>query len=99
MDHGELNVPLAKRGDINRQLDAFKAKQAAEAKRAAKEQAQLTRELRERAKAVLAAMPAERIARIAQKAGLTANQAAKQLQSMAFFTPAKVLALAPAEAA
>lgn len=29
MDSAIVNVPLAKRGDINRQLDAYKAQQAA----------------------------------------------------------------------
>jgi hypothetical protein len=94
MDHGELNIPLAKRGDIDRQLDAYKATQAATAKRTAREQAQRTRELREQAKAVLAAMPAEQLARIASKGGVTVAQASKQLQSIAYFTPARIVALA-----
>lgn len=36
LDHGQLNIPLAKRGNIDAQLDAYKAKQAAEAKAAHK---------------------------------------------------------------
>lgn len=30
MDHGILNIPLAKRGDIDAQIDSYKAEKAAE---------------------------------------------------------------------
>jgi len=33
-DHGILNVPLAKRGNIDAQLDAYKAQQARDATQA-----------------------------------------------------------------
>ena len=36
LDHGMLNLPLAKRGNINAQLDAYKADQAGAQKAAAK---------------------------------------------------------------
>lgn len=93
MDHGELNVPLAKRGDIDRQLDAYKAKQAAAAKKTAREASMRNADLRMQAKAVLASMSDEQQARIAQKAGITVKQAAKQLRSMAYFAPALIVAL------
>jgi hypothetical protein len=93
MDHGELNIPLAKRGDIDRQLDAHFAKQEAAAKVVRKANAQLIREQREQAKAVLAAMPEEQLARIAAKAGITPKRAAKRLQGVAYFTPKQMIAL------
>jgi 2-polyprenyl-3-methyl-5-hydroxy-6-metoxy-1,4-benzoquinol methylase len=37
MDHGELNVPLSKRGDIDAQIDRYKKEQAAEAEKKRKE--------------------------------------------------------------
>jgi hypothetical protein len=93
MDHGVLNIPLAKRGDIDRQLDQYKAQQAATAKQAAREASKRTAALRIEAKAVLASMSEEQAARIAQKAGVTVAQARKQLASMAYFTPARIVAL------
>lgn len=36
LDHGLLNVPLAKRGNIDAQIDTYKARQAADAKAAHK---------------------------------------------------------------
>jgi hypothetical protein len=95
LDRGVLNVPLAKRGkDIDAQLDAYKAQQASDRKAAAKEAAKVNAALRVQAKAVLAAMSDEQVARIAAKASITVTQARKQLASIAYFTPRRVIALA-----
>jgi hypothetical protein len=93
LDHGMLNVPLAKRGDIDSQIDAYKRGVAAQSKAAAKVQAAQTKADRARAAEVLANMPAEQLARIAAKASITVTQARKQLASIAYFTPARVIAL------
>lgn len=93
MDHGVLNIPLAKRGDINAQLDAYKATKARADKALAKQCAAELRANRVRAAAVLDALPAEQVERIAAKASITVTQARKQLKSMAYFTPLRIIAL------
>ena len=94
MDHGVLNIPLAKRGNIDAQLDAYKREAIAQQKSAAKLKAAQRKVDRASAAEVLANMPAEQLARIAEKASLTVAQARKQLQSIAYFTPSRVIALA-----
>lgn len=91
MDHGILNIPLAKRGNIDAQLDAFKAKQATEKKAAAKAAAQTTAELRIRAKAIVAAMTAERIAELAEKTNSTPGKVRHFMQSAAHWKPEWVI--------
>lgn len=91
LDHGMLNVPLAKRGDIDAQLDTYKAEQAAEAKRAGKASAAQTAELRARAKAIVAAMTVERIAELAAKCKTTPAKVRSVMQSNAHWQPAMVI--------
>lgn len=95
-DHGELNVPLAKRGDINAQLDAYKRQAVARQRADAKVKAAQYKADRARAAEVLANLPADKLERIAQKASITVAQARKQLKSIAYFEPHKVIALATA---
>lgn len=94
-DHGVLNVPLSKRGDINAQLDRYKAEQLQAAARKAKAASALHREQGEQAKALVASWSDERCARICLRAGfkLTAKQARKKLLSQAHWSPAAVLAV------
>ena len=54
LDHGMLNVPLTKRGDINAQVDEYKAKQARTAAAARKESAVTMRANKALAKIALA---------------------------------------------
>lgn len=91
MDHGILNIPLAKRGDINAQLDAFKAEQAKAAKRAAKAHAGTMRELRARAKAIVENMTAERVCELADKCNTTPANVRNVMRSNAFWQPALVI--------
>jgi hypothetical protein len=94
LDHGVLNVPLAKRGNIDAQIDAYKRNADAQGKAAAKARAVQTKADRIRAAEVLANMSDEQLARIAAKASITVTQARKQLASIAYFTPSRVIALA-----
>lgn len=96
LDHGVLNVPLAKRGNIDAQIDKWKADQAKAAKAKAKDAAIHKAALRVQADAVLASMSQEQLARIAAKSKLTVAQARKKLQSIAYWTPAQVIALGAA---
>lgn len=96
-DHGVLNVPLSARGDINAQLDRYKAEQAQAAARKAKTANALHREQAEQAKALVASWSDARCVRILLRAGLklTAKQARKKLLSQAHWAPAAVLAVGP----
>lgn len=87
-DHGVLNLPLAQRGDIDRQIDAHKAT----LKRDAKAERKQFNADRAAAKLALAGFSDELIARLSAKAGLTVTQGKKKLSSMAYFEPSKILA-------
>lgn len=90
-DHGILNVPLSKRGDIDKQLDAYKADQARIAKAKARAVAADVKALAVTAKALVDGLSAERLATLAAKANLTPIQARKKLRSMAHWSPAFVI--------
>ncbi|MCW8037958.1 PLxRFG domain-containing protein [Acinetobacter entericus] len=91
LDHGALNVPLSKRGNIDAQLDQYK-----------KEQAALENEKREilkgnhadaqsTVKPMFEALSAEQIKIYANKAGIKPSEAKKELKSMAHWQPQKAL--------
>lgn len=90
-DHGTLNVPLAKRGDIDNQLDAYKAQVAATRKAEERKLAAELKTLRTEAKALVENTPADRLATLASESGLTITQARKKLRSMAHWSPAFVI--------
>ncbi len=71
LDHGILNVPLAKRGSgcINAQLDRFKAQQARDAKAERKVRAEQTRQNKSAAKALFAEVGALMIDACVAKGG------------------------------
>lgn len=98
LDHGVLNIPLSKRGDIDAELDAYKAQQAREAAVARKAAAATTKELRIAAKAAVASLTTEQLDAIAARIGSTRVQARNELRSMAHWTPGKALVLARLEA-
>ena len=86
IDHGMLNLPLAKRGCIDAQIDAYKAQKA----RNAKAEAKALHEARQQARAAVVAMSDERCIAFS-KGQMTAKQARAKLLSIARFTPAAVL--------
>lgn len=91
LDHGEMNLPLAKRygkGGMDAALDRYNAEQRAEAKAAAKARHQR----REEASAAVHALTAEHLERLAAKTGLTPRQAKQWLLSVAVSQPKLVLA-------
>lgn len=96
-DHGVLNAPLRQRGDINAQLDRYKAEQLQAAARNDKAAHALRREQGAQAKALVTSWSDERCMRICMRAGfkLTATQARKKLLSQAHWSPAAVLAVGP----
>ncbi len=93
LDHGVLNVPLIKRGDIDAAIDRYKAEQrAAERQRAAAH-----RVARADAKKAVAAIPAARIAEIAASTGSTPKKVSTWLNSMAHWQPEKAMRVAAKE--
>jgi len=99
LDHGILNVPLAKRHDIDRELDAYKAQQARVATAKAKESAVYTAAMRKQAKALVAAAPADLWDRIGKATGLKGSAARRLFTSEAHWSPAKVVAALSREVA
>lgn len=89
MDHGILNVPLSKRGNIDAQIDKHKAS----LKALEKERSKAFNAERARATAMLAGFDDAKIKRLADGAKITVVQARKRLKSMAYFEPHKILAL------
>lgn len=93
LDHGVLNVPLSKRGNIDAQIDRYKAEQAA----AVRQRAAAHRAAQADAKKAVAAIPAERIAEIAASTGSTPKKVGDWLKRMAHWEPAKALRVAAKE--
>src|SRR5690606_14429184 len=98
LDTAIINLPLAKRHDIDAELDAYKAQQAREAAVARKAAAATTKELRAAAKAAVASLTTEQLDAIAERIGSTRVQARKELRSLAHWTPGRALVIARLEA-
>lgn len=98
-DPAIVNVPLAKRGNINAQLDAYKRTQAADRKALAKEQARKRDAYRKECTAILDGIPAERFVEMGRKAGLSGKQVEAHLRSKAYWEPAVYLPVLQREAA
>lgn len=93
LDHGMLNLPLAKRGNIDAQLDAYKAKRAAEAKAAHKLATAEFKVQKVAAKAALAAlltMP-DLLDQKAAVAKATRKELISAITSWSKWEPAKLL--------
>jgi hypothetical protein len=93
MDHGILNIPLSKRGDIDAQIDRYKAEQAAIAK--AKAQADFAQAKIDRASAheLLDAAEKPRIQHLAERSGRTFTDERRHLRSECHWQPKLVIAL------
>lgn len=96
MDHGVLNVPLSKRGDIDAELDAYKAKQAVQANADRKAKAATLKAQKVEAKTLLASIlsDAALLDEKAAKLGVDRRAMIKQLDSWAKWEPAKLIKLA-----
>ena len=91
LDHGILNIPLAKRGDIDSQIDKYKANKAREEKTARRAASKLLAAQRLEAKRILDAMTPERVAELAAKTKSTTSSVRRMLKSVAYFEPAKFI--------
>lgn len=90
-DHGILNVPLAKRGNINSQLDTYKKQLAASRRADERKRAAELKPMRLEAKALVEGLTDERLAVLAAKCKLTPAEARKKLRSMAHWSPVVVI--------
>lgn len=93
LDHGLLNLPLAKRGNIDSQIDAYKAQQAATAAIARKAAAESTRTAKAAAKVALAALVADTslMGAKALRIGCTPRALVAVLTGWSKWEPAKLL--------
>lgn len=95
MDHGILNVPLAKRGNIDAQIDAYKAEQQKKANADRKEAVARNKVLKADAKVALAEIvsTAGLIDLKAEKLGVSRKDLIDQLDDWAKWRPAKLIKL------
>lgn len=95
LDHGMLNLPLAKRGDIDAQLDAYKAARKSSAAAERRAAAATGRELKARAKSALAAICAAAglLEQKAEHFKVSRTTLLSNLQSWAKWEPARLLDL------
>lgn len=93
LDHGILNIPLSKRGNIDNQIDAYKAEQAKEARVANRTRAEKLAADRIEAKALLAAAPKDRLVALAAKCNMTVTELRSQLKSDAHWAPRAVIGI------
>lgn len=91
LDHGLLNLPLAKRGDIDAQIDRYKAGAARNQAAKRKEAALRLNEQRIEAKRIVAAMTPERVAELAAKCNTTSAEVRRIMKSNAHWMPNKVI--------
>lgn len=92
MDHGVLNLPLSRRGNIDAQIDAYKAQQAAEARRV---QADGRKQMAADRKAAQALFQAHRDAILAKGMEKTGKSRAEVLEAVKlalWAQPGKMLA-------
>ena len=87
LDHGILNVPLAKHENIYAQIEKYKADCARAAKIKAKADALNTAKLRVIARAHILGLPEYRIVEFGKKVGMTPKAARKELLSKAHYYP------------
>lgn len=90
MDHGVLNIPLSKRGNIDAQIDAYKRQAIAQTKADAKVKAALNKADKATAKALLAQHQDAIVARHGAKFGV--RELRTTLDSWAKWEPAKLIA-------
>lgn len=91
LDHGALNVPLSKRGNIDKQLDQYKQEQAALEQEKREIQKGNHADAQTIAKPMFDTLSAEQIKTYASKAGIKPSEAKKELKSMAHWQPKKAV--------
>ena len=93
LDHGTLNIPLAKRGNIDAQLERFKASHATADRSARKAKAYATKTLRIQAKELFAQVTDTRVEELATKCRSTPKAIREKLKADCHWQPSIVIAL------
>lgn len=93
LDHGVLNAPLAKRGDIDADLDRYKAKQQAEGREKERRDGAKLRQDKARAKELFAAHGEAMVARYSASMGKKPAEVRNTLDSMVKWEPAKFIGM------
>lgn len=91
LDHGFLNVPLAKRGHINAQIDRFKAEQKKAAAAQRKSRAQDLKDKRAQAKLRVSMLSERQIEQLMEKLCLSRVNLLHRLNSVAYWEPDVIL--------
>lgn len=91
LDHGALNVPLSKRGNIDAQLDQYKKEQTALENGKREIQKGNHADAQAIAKPMFDTLSIEQIKTYANKAGIKPSEAKKELKSMAHWQPQKAV--------
>ena len=91
LDHGTLNVPLAKRGNIDNQLDRYKKEQAAVENKKREIRNSEHVDAKSVAKPMFDTLSSDHIKVYADKAGIKPSEAKKELKSMAHWQPEKAV--------
>ena len=93
LDHGMLNIPLSKRGNIDNQIDAYKAKLAKADRRDRMTRNEKMVADRVEAKALLAAASKERLTDLSAKCGVTVAALHIKLKSDAHWAPRTIIGI------
>ena len=91
LDHGVLNMPLSKRGDIDAQLDKYKAEQSRKEKLSRSEQSAKMASDKKLAKSLLSTYQEAIIERLGHKYGH--NELRNTLQDLAKWEPSKLISI------
>lgn len=91
LDHGVLNVPLAKRGNIDAQIDQYKAEQSKLLKDQSEIRKNEHKEAQNKAKPLFDTLTTAHINTYANKTGINASAAKSELKSMAHWQPQKAI--------
>ena len=87
LDHGLLNLPLSKRGDIDKQIDRYKAEQFQIRESGIKAARKAHRALVAEARELIDSVSDERMAELGKPHGLTVKQCRKEWRSIASTQP------------
>ncbi len=91
LDHGVLNIPLSKRGNIDKQLDQYKKQQAAIEKDKRDIQKMEFNDVQKIAKPMFETLNQDQIQHYASKANITLSKAKQELKSMGHWQPKKAI--------
>lgn len=91
LDHGILNIPLSKRGNIDAQIDRFKADQRRQAEEIRKAKRAQHADDKAKALEMIEALSDERAQELMTRFSMTRKQLTAALKRQAHYTPSVIL--------